>query len=199
MKITFNDVAVVVPSLEASNQLTMLHIGCGSANPKRLPECFQDPRWTEVKLDIDPAAKPDIIADVCDMKGVEGSRFDAVWSSHNLEHIDECHLGKALSEISRVLKPGGFLMATMPDLTAIAKMILEDKLLDVLYESPAGPIRPIDMLFGHQKSIANGNHFMAHRTAFTARSLLRTLEEAGYKNIHVRPGQAYDLWAIAVK
>lgn len=199
MKITVDDLSVVVPNLDEQSQLSMLHIGCGSANPKRLPECFKDGRWTEVKLDIDPAAKPDIVSDVCDMKEVADESYDAVWSSHNLEHIDECHVGKALSEIFRVIRPDGFLLITLPDLSFVAKMVLEGRLHEVLYNSPAGPIRPIDMLFGHQKSIADGNIFMAHRTGFTADSLLNDLEAVGFSKVHVRPGNAYDLWAIAVK
>lgn len=199
MRITFNDLTLVVDGLEEQDHLNMLHIGCGSASPKRLPECFKDHRWQEIKLDINAAAEPDIVADVRDMSVVDDNSFDAVWSSHNLEHIDECHVPVALAEIYRVLRPGGFLLATLPDLAFVAQMVLDGKLNDVLYNSPAGPVRPIDMLFGHQKAIARGNHYMAHRTGFTAQSLLETLEAAGFTNIHVRPGKAYDLWAIAVK
>src|SRR5665213_540831 len=39
------------------------------------------------------------------------------------------------------------------------------------YTSPAGPITPLDMLFGHSDSIASGHLYMAHKTGFTCASL----------------------------
>lgn len=199
MRITIPDLAVVVPDLDKQNALHMLHIGCGAAAHNRLPECFKDGRWRQDTLDINPDAHPDIIADVCDMRAIADNTYDAVWSSHNLEHIDVYRVPSALAEVSRVLKPGGFFLATLPDLGCIAQLVVDGRLNDVLYESAAGPVRPIDMLFGHQQAIARGNHYMAHRTGFTAQSLLTALEDAGFHNVHVRPGKAYDLWSIAVK
>ncbi len=197
MRITHEDLASFIPSLRQPGAKTLLHVGCGSAAPQRLPECFRGAEWREIRLDIDPAVKPDIVASLTDMNTVKDASMDAVWSSHNLEHLEDFQVPSALGEIHRVLKPGGFALITLPDLKLIAKLVLDGKVDEVLYKSPAGPITPLDMLFGHQASQARGNHHMAHRTGFTAERLGRKLAEAGFAEVRVRPGRSFDLWAIA--
>ena len=51
MKITQNDLAAFIPGLISSNAKTLLHIGSGFADRARLPDCFQEVEWHEVKLD----------------------------------------------------------------------------------------------------------------------------------------------------
>jgi len=54
-------------------------------------------------------------------------------------------------------------------------------LLEPLYDSPAGPISPIDILFGNRKAIAEGNEYMAKKGGFTYSVLNGVLYEAGFK------------------
>jgi Uncharacterized protein conserved in bacteria len=198
MKITQQDLASFIPSLSEPGDKTLLHIGCGTASPERLPECFRGTHWREIKLDIDPRVKPDIVASLTDMSMVATASADAVWSSHNLEHLEGFQVPQALEEIRRVLKPGGFALITLPDLGRIAQLITEGRADQVLYTSPAGPITPLDMLFGHQASLTRGNHYMAHRTGFTAERLGTKLAEAGFEEVRVVKGRSFDLWAVAV-
>jgi hypothetical protein len=65
----------------------MLHVGCGSATLAKLPPGFRDGSWSEVRLDINPAVKPDIIGTITDMPDVPSGSMDAVYSSHNIEHV----------------------------------------------------------------------------------------------------------------
>jgi SAM-dependent methyltransferase len=197
MKITYNDLASLLPGLNQKRPRTLLHIGCGKADRTRLPECFQDKCWQEIRLDIDPAVQPDIVSSITEMTAVDTGSMDAVWSSHNLEHLEDFQVPQALTEIRRVLKPGGFALITLPNLERIAQLVVEGKVDEVIYVSPAGPITPLDMLFGHQASIARGNSYMAHRTGFTNKRLGCRLIEAGFDEVRILPGQAYDLWAIA--
>lgn len=198
MKITQQDLASFIPSLSEPGDKTLLHIGCGTASPERLPECFRGAHWREIKLDIDPRVKPDIVASLTDMSMVATASADAVWSSHNLEHLEGFQVPQALEEIRRVLKPGGFALITLPDLGRIAQLITEGRADQVLYTSPAGPITPLDMLFGHQASLTRGNHYMAHRTGFTAERLGTMLAEAGFGEVRVVKGRSFDLWAVAL-
>lgn len=197
MKITHDDLASFIPSLKQPGPKSLLHIGCGTASPERMPECFKTPAWQEIKLDIDPGVKPDIVASITDMNAVDSASVDAVWSSHNLEHLESFDVSKALAEMRRVLKPEGFALINLPNLERIAQLILEGKLETVLYNSPAGPVTPLDMLFGHSHSLQRGNHFMAHRTGFTAERLSKKLLEAGFAEVRVMRGTSYDLWAVA--
>lgn len=184
-------------SLSAAPQLNLLHVGCGAARPERLPAAFRTAKWREIRLDIDPAVAPDIIGDIQNLDGIPDACIDAIWSSHNLEHLNAFEVPAALAEFRRVLKPDGFALISVPDLRAIARQIADDNLSGTLYESAAGPITPLDILFGHQASQQQGNQFMAHRCGFTATTLGQALADAGFEEARVHEGGRWDLWALA--
>ena len=150
----------------------LLHIGCGPKTQANTHPAFHDPKqWSETRLDIDPSAKPDIVASMTDMSMVESEQFDAIFSSHNLEHLYPHDVPKALAEFKRALKPTGFALIIVPDLQRVGELIAADKLEDPAYMSPSGPICAVDMLYGFRKSLAAGNLFMAHRMGFTRKTL----------------------------
>ena len=123
--------------------------------------------------------------------------FDAVWSSHSLEHLYAHEVPRALSEFVRVLKPDGFALITSPDLETVAALVVERGLEHTAYMSPAGRSHPIDMLFGHSASIARGMTFMAHNTGFTSMSIGNALASAGFAEVLVKRDR-FDLWALAL-
>lgn len=195
------DTTIAAPQIQPRTQTAalrnLLHVGCGMPNPKRLPACFRSPGWREVRFDIDPKVKPDIVGSITDLSMIPDARIDAIWSSHNLEHLNPFEVPTALAEFRRVLKPNGFALITLPDLRAIARHIAEGNLAEPLYHSPAGPISALDVVFGHQASIQAGNAYMAHRTGFTADTLGNALLDAGFHEVRVHEGKYWDLWAIA--
>src|SRR5262245_13583324 len=132
---------------------TVLHVGCGPANRAKLHATFRTPDWHEVRLDIDPTVQPDVVGSITDMSGIATASVHAVWSSHNLEHLYVHEVPVALKEFHRVLVPEGFVLITLPDLQKVAELIVADKLEDVAYVSPAGPIRPLDMVYGWRGAI----------------------------------------------
>ena len=175
----------------------LLHVGCGPLRRDRLPLCFQTQMWHEIRLDLNPQVKPDIIGSITDLSAIASESIDGIWSSHNLEHVNSFEVPIALSEFKRVLKPNGFALITVPDLRAVARRIVNDSLEDTLYVSQAGPITPLDITFGHQKAIEQGNHFMAHRTGFTAKTLGHALLNTGFSEARVYESNRWALWAIA--
>jgi SAM-dependent methyltransferase len=178
---------------------TVLNVGCGYPLRQKLHPHFHGPDWREIRLDLDPAVQPDMICSMTDMGPVAAGSVDAIWSSHNLEHLQRHEVPLALTEFVRVLKPHGFLLLTLPDLRQVARLVVDDRLEDHAYTSLSGPITPLDMIFGHTPSLASGNPFMAHRTGFTARTLQKVLIEAGFVEITLREGASFDLWATAYK
>lgn len=178
----------------------VLHVGCGPANPAALPAAFFPAGgWRELRLDIDPAVRPDLIASITDMAVVEDSAVDAVWSAHNLEHLYPHEVPVALAEFYRVLKSDGFLLLTLPDLQQVAELVAQDRLSEPAYLSPAGPISPLDMLYGHGAALAAGNAFMGHRGGFTARTLEAVLRTAGFATVSVVRDGGFALWATATR
>jgi protein O-GlcNAc transferase len=185
---------------EASSapQKRVLHVGCGPKRQDKLHRTFQTGDWQEIRVDIDPAVQPDIVATITAMPEIPGDSVDAVWSSHNLEHLFAHEVPIALREFLRVLKPGGFVLLTMPDLQKAGEYLARGQLEEPIYQSPAGPISAIDICFGHRASIARGNEFMAHRTGFSAHTLAQKLATCGYRRIRVER-KNLDLWALAFK
>jgi SAM-dependent methyltransferase len=186
-----------LPILPVANR-TVLHVGCGMADPGKVPSMFFPPEaWRELRLDIDPAVAPDIVSSITDMAPVASASVDAVWSAHNLEHLFAHEVPVALAEFRRVLRPGGFVLVTVPDLQRAAELVAQDLLAEAAYLSPAGPIAPLDMLYGHGAAIGAGNTFMAHRTGFTARTLEAALHAAGFPLVRVLRDDHFALWGAA--
>jgi ubiquinone/menaquinone biosynthesis C-methylase UbiE len=176
----------------------VLHVGCGPQTVVGRHPVFRAGEWEETRLDIEPSVRPDIVASMTEMPMVADASHDAVFSSHNLEHLFPHELRLALSEFRRVLTPGGFLLVMVPDIQKAAAAIAAGDWRTALYESDSGPITPLDVLYGHRASIARGRSHMAHRNGFVIASLLAWLEAAGFKNAHAKRS-AYDLIAMAYK
>ena len=160
---------------------TFLHVGCGPKRKEHTTAGFAD--WNELRFDIDESVHPDLVGTMTDMSSVSSESVDAVFSSHNIEHLYPHEVPFALSEFLRVLKPDGFAVITCPDLQAVCTLVAEDKLTEPAYTSPAGPITPLDILYGHRPPMARGNLYMAHRCGFTEKVLLGTLQTSGFKRV----------------
>ena len=178
----------------------LLHVGPGHAHIENTTAGFNNGQWQELRLDIDPSVQPDIIGTMTDMSLVKDQSVDAIFSSHNIEHLYPHEVPTALAEFNRVLASDGFCVITCPDLKSVCALVAQDQLTDTAYESPAGPIAAIDMLYGHRSYMAAGNLFMAHRCGFTEKVLRGTLNACGFPWVAtlVRPGN-FDIWAIACK
>ena len=158
---------------------TLLHVGCASLNISDL-KGFNNDKWAEIRFDIDKNRNPDIIGTIVDLSLVETGSVDAVYSAYNLDHIYPHEVPIALKEFFRVLKNDGIAIIKCPDIQSVCEAIGKDKLLDVFYQSPVGPITPIDILFGNRKAIAKGNEFMAKKGGFTYSVLDGALHQAGF-------------------
>lgn len=182
------------------SQKVVLHIGCG---PDHIINThgFEAENWREVRLDIDASFNPDIVSNMLDMKEVENGSVDAVFSSHNIEHLFAHEVPLACKEFLRVLRPEGYLILTCPDLQSVCAAVAQNKLNDPLYYTASGqPIAPIDIIFGHRAYIASGMHYMAHKCGFTAQTLMQSLLSAGFANAAVvSHKQSFALYAIATK
>ena len=177
---------------------TFLHVGCGPVHKENTTAGFSSDSWRELRFDIDANVNPDYIGTMTDMSAIEDNFVDAIYSSHNIEHLYAHEVAQALSEFKRVLNEDGFLVLTCPDLQEVAKLVAEDKLIEPAYTSSAGPIAPLDILYGFRPFIAQGNTYMAHRCGFTETVLQGTLIANGFASVvTMRRPAAYDLWAIA--
>lgn len=186
---------------KAMHAKTILHVGPGHRNNgAKLPAAFQGSDWQEIRLDIDPTNEPDIVGSMLDMAAVADASVDAIYSAHNIEHVYAHEVPQVLNEFLRVLKPDGFLVVTCPDLQTVCQLVAEDKLGDAAYTSQAGPITPLDILYGHGAALAAGHLYMAHKTGFTLKTLTQALHTAGFAtSAGKRRTRGLDLWVVATK
>jgi len=180
---------------------TVLHVGPGHRQSgAKLPDGFESGEWKEIRLDIDPGNEPDILGSMLDMSAVGSGSVDAIYSAHNIEHVYAHEVPLVLAEFLRVLKPEGFVVVTCPDLQAVCAMVAKGGLTEPAYQSKAGPITPLDILYGHGDALKAGYHFMAHKTGFTEGSLTQALLEAGFAQVASKcRARGWDLWALATK
>ena len=178
---------------------TLLHVGCGSFDKSYL-KGFDNDEWEEIRLDIDKNVNPDIVGSLTDMSSVKSSSIDAIHSAFNIDHIHPYEVPIALKEFYRVLKNDGFVVVRCPDIQSICVAIAEDKLLDTLYDSPSGPIAPIDIIFGNRKEISEGNKFMAKKGGFTYSFLDTVFFESGFKTrVGGKRPEVWELILVAFK
>lgn len=177
---------------------TWLNVGSGPRGSGLRPPGFAAGNWVEQTLDADPLALPDFVAQANDLSLVPSGIFDAVFSSHCIEHLYLDQAVGALQEWKRVLKPDGFLLLVCPDLQSAAEMIAQDRMFDVAY---AG-IRPYDIVFSHQGLVAAGrdagHSYMEHKSGYTLSLLRQLVSDAGFA-MHgaMRLRQRYELWLLA--
>ena len=74
-------------------------------------------------VDIDPANKPDIVADASGLPMIESGSVEEVYVSHVLEHIAWPYALSALAEWSRVIRIGGTLKVAVPDMSIYGEML----------------------------------------------------------------------------
>jgi SAM-dependent methyltransferase len=96
-----------------------LNVGCG---------LHFHPEW--VNVDVVPASREVIAADVRKGLPFADEVFDAVYCSHVLEHLPRRDAANLVGQMHRVLRPGGLIRIVVPDLETLAREYL--RLLDLL-------------------------------------------------------------------
>jgi SAM-dependent methyltransferase len=175
----------------------LINLGAGEKGAAWLPAMFAE--WREVRVDVDATMAPDILADMTDLSAIESGSADAVWVSHGIEHLYLFEVSKAIAEIYRILADDGFFCVIVPDLQILAEYIASDRLHEVVYQSPAGPVIAHDMLFGFGPHLAQGRSSMAHKCGFTPTLLLQKLQEAPFAEIVLQRRASHELAAVAAK
>jgi predicted SAM-dependent methyltransferase len=83
-------------------------------------------------LDVNPGPLVDHVGDAIDLSRFADGSFTEVYASHVLEHFDyRDALPAVLLEWKRVLVPGGRLLLSVPDLDALASLLLQRQRLNV--------------------------------------------------------------------
>ena len=87
--------------------------------------------WSNI--DANPRWNPDVVADGANMPMFSNNSADMIVIHHGLEHFGLGEADSMLRECHRILAPGGSLIATTPDLDALARAWLEGRINDYIY------------------------------------------------------------------
>lgn len=173
----------MIPSYATDSLKKVLNVG-GNSKKIPIPSCFDG--WQHDLLDIDPTGNPDLLCDARELKSLAPNQYDAIYCSHNLEHYFWHEVPKVLSGFHWLLKNNGFVFARVPDILSVLTLCYENKLDldDKLYDSPAGPIHVLDVIYGYRKQIEqSGVEFFAHKTGFSKSILVKLFADCGFKYI----------------
>jgi SAM-dependent methyltransferase len=151
--------------------MKVLNIGCGKVRLNSQTKIYDG--WKEVRSDYFDNDTIDVVSDILNLNEFDDESFDSVWASHIVEHNYWHDLPKVFGSIMRVLKKDGFAVIRVPDIGSIASLI-EDSLLEPIYETELGPVCPIDMLYGFRVELEQYPG-MAHKTCFTLKSMQQVL------------------------
>jgi SAM-dependent methyltransferase len=182
---------------EPTRHKLLVSLGSGPKGLAWLPAMFSE--WRQFRVDVDPSVEPDLVADITDLSGIPSGSVDAVWAAHCIEHLYLHEVSAALAEAHRILADDGFLCVIVPDLQSIAGFIVNDRLHEVIYQSPAGPVTAHDMLFGFGPAIAQGRSSMAHNCGFTPGMLMQKMQEISFAEILLRRRPNHELAGLARK
>ncbi|MBD2665114.1 methyltransferase type 11 [Richelia sinica FACHB-800] len=124
-------------------------------------------------LDIEARPEVDYLGNATDLSQFANDSIAAIYASHVLEHfyhgIDN-ELINTLKEWHRVLKPGGDLLISVPDLQKLCWMYLHPDLTLV------DRVKIMKIMFGGQTNI-----YDVHKVGFDFEILAVCLEEAGFQ------------------
>ncbi|MEM1645858.1 MAG: class I SAM-dependent methyltransferase [Ignisphaera sp.] len=134
-------------------------------------------------VDYDPA-EYSIIASACGVKTVradlERDRLDLADASVDcavfaevLEHLNPYYVGHTMSEVSRVLKPGGKLILTTPNIASL--------------------FRRLRLLLGVQPQ------YVTHVHEYTKKEVVELLERHGFRVLEARYSEVNDLTLVDAK
>jgi SAM-dependent methyltransferase len=182
---------------EPARRKVWVNAGCGPRTGVYRSPLFND--WREIRVDVDPMAEPDIVADVTDLSPLRDGMADAIWSSHCMEHLFHHQVADALREFHRVIADDGFIIFLVPDVQAVASMIAADKFHETVYEAAVGPVTAHDMFYGYGPAIAKGHTKMAHRCGFTPTIAINFLTQSRFSEFRIRRLPTLELAIVARK
>lgn len=145
--------------------------------------------YSVVTLDIDAQTNPDIVGDMTELHDI--GPFDAVYSSHSLEHLYPHEVPRALASFYRVLKPGGICTIFVPDLEGVQPT---DEPLDTVGDSQ---LTGLHLFYGDASQI-EANPWMAHHSGFVEKTLRQVMEAAGFK-VTTKRMSYHNLLGLGVK
>lgn len=128
-------------------------------------------------LNIQPGPGVDYVGNIRNLAQFQDGEFSAIYGSHVLEHVGyQKELLGVLTEIHRVLTPGGKLFVSVPDLDTLCRLFVHEQ------ATAKDRFFIMRMMFGGQTDEHDFHHVGLNRE-----SLGNYLYRAGFRNIYRVP------------
>ena len=134
-----------------------LHLGCYSKKIHGF-----------INIDIRSDVEPDLVDDVFKLEKIKGNSVDLIYCCHVLEHANRQEALDAMKRWHEVLKTGGVLRLSVPDLEAVFAAYFYFKDLRLLQ----------NFLYGSQK-----HPYDFHYSGWDFQTMKEDLEKVGFKNV----------------
>lgn len=151
-----------------------LNLGCGF-----------DHKEGYLNIDLNNFHKPDLVADICDLKILPSNYYEEIIAQDVLEHIGRIKTKTVLAEWNRLLKVNGILKIQVPNLLGLFSLFKKKD-----YQSVEKQEELVQCLFGTQSY--NGDF---HYTAFTEVLLRHYLSVTGFSILQL---SIKDEWLFVV-
>lgn len=135
--------------------------------------CGYDIRSGYLNVDFHTFVNPDLVADIRNLDMLPSGFYDEIIAQDCLEHFPRCDTEPALSEWSRLLKPGGVLKLRVPNLIGLLELFSGEERQSIKDQKTL-----VQCLFGTQACEGDW-----HLTGFTQLLLEHYLENAGFFKI----------------
>jgi predicted SAM-dependent methyltransferase len=156
--------------------LNQLHLGCGNTH---IPE------WCNI--DVIKTGSTDLVLDIRTLTGIPNNCADKIYSCHVLEHFAHEEIRGILNRWRDVLKPGGEIRISVPDLDAITNIYQNNmKHFNVPGNQPW-----IALIYGGQK-----DQYDFHKTGFNFCWLRYLLESSGFIDIERYPNNPHFIQGV---
>jgi predicted SAM-dependent methyltransferase len=153
------------------NTSRRLHVGCGEM---RIPGFCN--------VDIDRNTKADVTDDIRNLCKFCDGFAETIYACHVLEHMGHDEVPHVLATWHRVLRPGGELYVSVPDIDKIVTIYTNN--WEHFHTRPNTPW--IGLIYGGQS-----DRYDFHKTGFNITWMEELLERAGFRNVHEYPHEPH--------
>jgi len=152
---------------------TKLHLGCGNIHLKGF-----------CNVDILPTIAVDVVSDISKLSNFKNDSIELIYACHVLEHFSHDEAAKVLNRWFEVIKAGGELRISVPDIDRIVKIYSKNW---QHFQTP-GNTPWIGLLYGGQ-----GDPYDFHKTGFNFCWMKYLLEGIGFVDVQEYPHEPHFL------